>query len=211
MIKTKIILTAVLITGLLLLPNKSPASNNNVSQQDISTYETDIERIEKYLNSIETLVAPFTQTSEEDGNADGTFYLSRPGKLRWEYNPPTPILIIAKGSLLTYYDSELNQVSHISLDDSLSGFLTRENINFDSKDIKVTKFSKENGIIRVTIKQKHKEEDGELTLKFSDKSMSLLGLSITDAIGKTTIIDFITLVYNKPISKKLFSLPKIKK
>ena len=191
--------------------NANDGEENSASNKDIFTYKNDIKRIEKYLNDIKTLVAPFTQVSSDDGNADGTFYLSRPGKLRWEYNPPTPILIIAKGSLLTYYDSELNQVSHISLDDGLSVFLTRENISFTSNDITIKKFVKENGRIKVTIVQKHKEEEGALTLRFSEEKIGLLGLKIEDAIGKVTTIDFITTVYDKPISKKLFSLPKIKK
>ncbi|MDA0781554.1 MAG: outer membrane lipoprotein carrier protein LolA [Rickettsiales bacterium] len=214
MIKKISVYTKIFVLTLLLVSGRVSAEENHsqaVSPQDLATYQNDIERIENYLNAIKTLVAPFTQTSSDDGNADGTFYLSRPGKLRWEYNPPTPILIIAKGSLLTYYDSELNQISHISLDDGLSGFLTRENISFGSNDISILKFTKENGKIEITISQKQKEEEGNLTLRFSDETAKLLGMTVTDAIGKTTTIDFITLVYDKPISTKLFSLPKVKK
>jgi outer membrane lipoprotein-sorting protein len=186
-----------------------PASQTRV--KDLSIYKNDLVKIENYLNSIKTAVAPFTQISDEDGKAEGTFYLSRPGKLRWEYNPPTPILIIAKGSLLSYYDSELNQVSHISLDENLSGFLTRENISFNSKDITILDFVKENGNIAITISQTDKQDEGKLTLKFSENNITLLGMSITDAIGKNTDIAFDTIIYDKPLDKKLFILPRVKK
>lgn len=194
----------------------SEAKSQNVTSSEINTqnleqYNDDLARIEKYLNSIKTIAAPFTQESSDGEQASGTFYLSRPGKLRWEYDPPTPILIIAKGSILTYYDSELNQVSHIGLDDSLSGFLTRKDINFKSTDIKILNFEKSNNRINVTISQKGKEEEGQLTLTFSDNKISLQGMSIEDAIGKTTDISFITIVYDKPLGKKLFTLPKVKK
>jgi len=187
------------------------AATAPINAETIAKYKQDLSRIEQYLNSIKSIAAPFTQESSDGEQASGTFYLSRPGKLRWEYDPPTPILIIAKGSILTYYDSELNQVSHIGLDDSLSGFLTRENINFKSTDIKILNFVKENNRIDVTITQKGKEEEGQLTLTFSDNKIGLLGMSIVDAIGKTTDISFITIVYDKPLGKKLFTLPKVKK
>lgn len=208
----KFTLVFAIITSLAHFQSKAAGlPQAEVTAKDFSIYKDDLLKIENYLNSIKTAVAPFTQTSSEDGQSEGTFYLSRPGKLRWEYNPPTPILIIAKGSLLSYYDSELNQVSHISLDENLSGFLTRENISFNSKDIAILNFVKENGKVEITIAQANKEDEGQLTLKFSENDTTLLGMSVTDAIGKSTDIAFNTIVYDKTLDKKLFVLPRVKK
>lgn len=208
----KFTLVFAIITSLAHFQSKAAGlPQAEVTAKDFSIYKDDLLKIENYLNSIKTAVAPFTQTSSEDGQSEGTFYLSRPGKLRWEYNPPTPILIIAKGSLLSYYDSELNQVSHISLDENLSGFLTRENISFNSEDIAILNFVKENGKVEITIAQANKEDEGQLTLKFSENDTTLLGMSVADAIGKSTDITFNTIVYDKTLDKKLFVLPRVQK
>ncbi len=171
----------------------------------------DIARIEKYLNDITTLTAPFTQEDSDGGKASGTFYLERPGKLRWDYTPPTPILIVARGSRVAYYDKELDEVSNVSLDDTLAGFLTRERISFGDKGVKVTSFAKDNGEIRVAIAQNKKEDQGTLTMVFSDANMDLLRMEVLDSIGKNTVVHFSNLVYNAPIQKELFVLPRTKK
>jgi outer membrane lipoprotein-sorting protein len=181
------------------------------SPLQIEIYKNDISRIEQYLNGIKTFVSPFSQEDSAGKKSDGTFYLSRPGKLRWEYSPPTPILIIAKGSLLTYYDSELDEVSHVGLEDSLSGFLTRDVISFSDEDIEILKFTKEKGDMNVTIAQKGKEEEGALTLTFDANKVELKQMTIVDSIGKETRVWFDSPVYDKPLDKALFTLPKVKR
>ena len=172
--------------------------------------KADITKIEKYLNNIETLAAPFEQEAEGELSS-GIFYLSRPGKLRWDYFPPTPVLIVAKGSLVAYYDKELDQVSHISVDDTLAGFLTRKRISFSDNGIKIIDFKKENGEIKITITQNEKEEQGNLTMVFDSANTNLLRMEVVDTIGKTTIVSFTTLVYNKPLEKELFKMPRVKR
>ena len=181
------------------------------SAEEIAIYKKDLKRIESYLNGIKTLIAPFTQIDSEEVESEGTFYLSRPGKLRWEYLPPTPILIIAKGSLMTYYDSELDQVSHVGLDDNISGFLTRKNISFSDEKIEIIRFDKTNDEIRVAIAQKGQDGEGMLTLVFDDKKTALKRMEILDAIGKTTKVTFTTLIYDKKLENSLFTLQKLKK
>jgi outer membrane lipoprotein-sorting protein len=177
------------------------------TKAEIAIYKNDIKRIEDYLNSINTMVSTFAQEDSEGKKTDGTFYLSRPGKLRWQYNPPTPILIIAKGSLLTYYDSELNQVSHVGLEDSLSGFLTRKVISFEDDDVEIVSFNKSKGEMSITITQKNKEGEGQLTLAFDAQKPELTRMEVVDAIGKTTLVSFSSNVYDKPLDNSLFVLP----
>ena len=74
-----------------------------------------VSQAERYLNDIKTLQARFIQESSNGGVAQGRIYLSRPGKLRFEYDPPTPILIVSSGLVVTYYDRELEQVSEVLL------------------------------------------------------------------------------------------------
>jgi len=77
--------------------------------------------------------------------------------------------------------------------------------------VKVTSFAKDNGEIRVAIAQNKKEDQGTLTMVFSDANMDLLRMEVLDSIGKNTVVHFSNLVYNAPIQKELFVLPRTKK
>ncbi len=181
------------------------------TKEQISSSQQDIKNIEEYLNQITTFVANFKQVDSEDQVATGTFYLSRPGRLRWDYNSPTPILIIAKGSLLSYYDKELQQISHVGIDDSLSVFLTKKVISFSDDTIEITKFEKKDSTISVTIAQKGKPENGKLTLIFKADKIELNKMIMLDAVGKTTTVSFEGQTYDKPLEKELFAMPHVDK
>ena len=198
--KLKLILSVVF---LLLTANPLMASVKHES------YAKEIGEVEKFLNNINTFVASFTQISDDGGVSTGTFYLSRPGRLRWEYDDPTPLLIIAKGNLLTYYDRELDQVSHIGIDDTLAGFLTQDKIDF-SKGVTLGSIEKKDGLLIVTVSQKDKEDEGALGLVFREDPMQLIRLEILDSVGKFTMVSFNGAVYGKPLDKSLFILPKFR-
>ena len=176
---------------------------------DISANSEDIKKIEKYLNDITTLAVHFEQEDSAGGKAMGTFYLQRPGRLRWDYNPPTPILIVAKGQLVAYYDKELDEISHISISDTLAGFLTRQKISFGDDGIKITSVEKKKDEIQITITQEKKEDQGNLKMSFSSINMDLLRMEVVDSIGKKTIVRFSAPAYGQQLDKELFALPHV--
>lgn len=169
---------------------------------------SEIKRVENYLNNISTLTAEFLQVAPSGETSTGTFFLSRPGKLRWQYNPPTPILIVANGSLITYYDSELKEASYVSVNDSLAGFLTRKVIRFDG-DVAISNSSKNAGLLRISVIQKGKKEEGQLTLICSEDPAILKKLEVVDASGQLTTITLTNLQYGTKLNKKLFELENL--
>ena len=70
-----------------------------------------IERVEAYLNSVKTLSARFLQIDAAGTVTHGQLYLRRPGRLRFEYDPPSPLLLVADGVWLILHDKELDQVN----------------------------------------------------------------------------------------------------
>ncbi len=165
---------------------------------------TDIARVESYLTGISTITADFNQTDANGGIANGKFYLQRPGKMRWEYAPPTPILIVCDGSVLTYYDSELKQVNYVGIDDTLATFLIKPSIKLNSAGTKLTSFTSQNSMIRATVVQTKKPDEGSLTLEFSDAPLQLRQLVITDATGNTTHIQLQNMKFGAAIPANLF-------
>src|SRR5690606_32753445 len=75
----------------------------------------DIAREEDYLTSITTLRARFQQYSEGGGVVFGNIYVRRPGRMRVEYDPPVPVILVADGIVVSYYDSELDQLNQVPI------------------------------------------------------------------------------------------------
>src|SRR5580692_2210490 len=85
--------------------------------------QADIARIEAYLNSIRTLKAHFLQVAPNGGISEGTAWLERPGRMRFQYDPPAPFLLIAAHGQLIFHDSSLGQNSNIPLGRTPLGIL----------------------------------------------------------------------------------------
>lgn len=160
-------------------------------------------RIESYLTGIHTITADFIQAAPNGDISTGKFYLDRPGKLRMEYAPPTPVLMVANGSYIVYYDKELDQVSRILLESTLVGFLAREKVRFDDTVI-ITGMKRENNILRVSLVQSEHPRDGMLTLEFSDNPLAVHNIIIKDSAGQVTTVALNNARFNTSIDPELF-------
>ena len=167
-------------------------------------YSPDIARVEGYLSQITSIVADFSQTSSDGSTGNGKFFMKRPGKMRWQYNPPTPILLVSDGKSVTYYDAELDQVTYVGVDDTLAGFLAQKTIKLTSESTKLTRFSNENGVILATIIQTKKPNDGSLTLEFSDNPVAITGMTAVDATGNVTRVNLENAKFGPVLEDKLF-------
>ncbi len=164
-----------------------------------------LQRIENYLNTLTTIVSDFTQVAPDGSLSTGKFYLERPSKMRWEYDLPTPILMVANGGTIIYFDRELAQTSYIPVDDTPAGILLRDKIHFND-NIDVKQLTQEAGIIRLTITQAAQSENGELTLEFSEKHLALLNLVITGANKQKTRINLSNSSMGQPIDSNKFKI-----
>jgi len=165
--------------------------------------QQDLKRIETFLNGMETARAGFLQVSSNGAVATGKLLLSRPGKMRFEYDPPTPIMIIADGTFLIYIDKELKSPIHSWLSTSLVGFLVEEDIKLNG-DVTVTKFEKGSNILRVTLARTKDPEQGSITMIFSDQPLALRQWIITDQQEIRTTVTLSNLESGIKIDPKLF-------
>lgn len=164
----------------------------------------DLARVEAYLNGVKTVRARFMQISSTGELAEGDFYLLRPGKMRIQYSPPVPILIVADGTWLIYYDRELEQVSYIPLDSTPAGILVADKISLLSDDVTVTGFEHQAGMVRVTLVRTDSPEEGSLTLVFSDQPLALRKWAVVDAQGVVTNVSLIDAHFDVPLDPNLF-------
>ena len=195
----KLLLALLLSTA----PLPAHAETKFLSQAELSKDVATLHKVEDYLSNLTTIISDFNQTAPDGTLTNGKFYLERPGKMRWQYNPPTPILMVANGSELVYYDIELEQVSHIPLDETLIGFLAQDKVTFDKK-VGVVSFSMNAGVIRVTLAQREKPDDGQLLLEFSDKPLLLRNMVIRDATNQVTNVSLNNARFGIKIDSELF-------
>ena len=85
-----------------------------------------VARVERYLNDIQSLRARFLQVAPDGSLSQGRFFMKRPGRLRFEYDPPTPLLVITDGIWVIFYDHEIDQVSRVPLSSTPLEVLVRE-------------------------------------------------------------------------------------
>ncbi len=165
----------------------------------------DIGRIEAYLNRIDTMKARFLQVSSAGDLSEGSHFISRLGKLRIEYDPPVPILIVAARGVLTYYDKELEQVSEIDLDSTPAGILVNKTISFSSGAFTVTRFVRKADAARVTLVRREDPMEGSLTLVFSDRPLTLRKWIVIDAQGVEITVSLLKTRFGLPLNPELFT------
>ncbi|MCG8556794.1 MAG: outer membrane lipoprotein carrier protein LolA, partial [Proteobacteria bacterium] len=139
-------------------------------------------RLVDYLNQIDTLKSRFVQVSSNGAYAEGDLYLDRPGRLRFEYDPPHPALLIANGVTLLYYDRELKQATFLPLWETPLWFLIREEVDLED-GVAMRAIERHAATIRVTLELSDDSDEGEVTLTFGDRPLSLHSWEIRDAQG----------------------------
>jgi len=187
---------AILFAGNALAVDAVPAK---LSARD----RADIVRVENYFNDLKTMTAKFLQVASNGSVAAGTMFLSRPGKFRFEYDPPSPNMLIADGTFLIFVDKELRQTTHIFLSSTPVGVLVRDVVKLDG-DITVTGISRRRGLLRVTVADSDDAEDGTLTLVFSEKPFQLRQWQVLDAQRTITTVTLNNARTGMALDAKLF-------
>ena len=166
--------------------------------------QADLARIEAYLNGIRTVQSGFVQHSSNGERAEGQLYLSRPGKLRVEYQPPVPVLVVADGTFLVYYDRNLEQVSHIPLASTPASILLDEQISLSGGALTVTGFERGDNEILVSLVRTDNPGEGSITLVFRENPLALQQWSVTDAQNIVTVVSLVDPRFDVRLDRKLF-------
>lgn len=146
-----------------------------------------VKKVETYMNGLDTLAADFLQVAPDGTLSEGKFYLQRPGRMRWQYKPPTPLLMVADGEYFIIYDYELEEITHIDLDDTIMSFLARKPLRFESPVV-VEEAVEEAGTLRIRFYKEGERENGNLTLIFDASPLRLRQMVVEDAVQKTTTV-----------------------
>lgn len=183
------------------MPSFFPFSDKGASNQ-ATAFDTKqralLDRISMYLSSIQTMVGNFVQIGPDGNRTEGTFYLQKPGRVRFAYNPPSPIDIIADGSSVVVRDRKLATQDLYPLSQTPLRYLLADRIDL-LRDTDVTSVSADDTFATVTIEQKQlMVGTDKLMMMFDAKDLTLKQWTVTDPQGFDTTVA----VYNLDTTKK---------
>jgi len=171
-------------------------------------HRAELEQIENYLNNIKNLSAKFIQETSDGNVSEGKFYLSRPGKMRIEYLAQPKIVIAVNGSVLSYLDVELDEISRLSTNTTPASFLTRENISFSAKDVEITNVKKTANQIKISVMKKNRKEAGEFSLIFNTNPLRFVKMEVKNDLDQIIGVTLSNPDFTSPIADKMFVIKK---
>ncbi|SFD45051.1 LolA family protein [Salipiger profundus] len=148
-----------------------------------------LNQISQYLNSIQSAKSPFTQINGDGSISTGTIYIKRPGKARFEYNPPEQALVLAWSGAVYIFDRKVGgQPETYPLSQTPLSIILARNVNLGRAGM-VTGHGYDGTATTVTAQDPKRPEYGSIQMKFTDNPVELRQWIITDGNGsKTTVV-----------------------
>ena len=156
-------------------------------------------RISNYLSSLQTVIGNFIQVGPDGTKTKGQFYIQKPGKVRFEYDAPNPIAIVADGSMVAVRDRNLATQDLYPLSQTPLRYLLSDRIDL-MKDTNVVSVTADDVYISITIEERQLlTGTSRLMLMVGAKDGQLKQWTVTDPQGYDTTVA----VYNLDTSRKI--------
>ena len=166
-----------------------------------------IKKIEDYLNKLNNISSNFIQINSDGLKVKGKLFLSKPGKLRIEYEKKENPLIIADGKWLHYFDIELNEIQSVTIEKSPAWILLKKKVNL-KKDFKIETLNKKNNKTFITLSNKDLENIKTIKLIFLNKPLTLKGWMIIDSNEIQTTVSLLKIKKINKFNSNTFQLIK---
>jgi len=166
-----------------------------------------LDRISSYFNSFRTAVADFTQVNTDGTRSTGRLYIQRPGRVRFEYDPPDEVLVIADGSTVGIIDGKSNTGPEgYPLHRTPLKIILARNVDL-GRERMVIGHDSDDGITTVRAQDPDNPEYGSIDLVFSDDPVALRRWVINDDTGGRTTIVLGALETGVRIGASQFEIP----
>jgi outer membrane lipoprotein-sorting protein len=187
-----------------------PDPHRNVPASIFSSFDANQKaqaaKVSNYLSSLQTLVGNFVQVGPDGSRTKGDFYIQKPGKVRFEYDDPSPIAVIADGSSLAVRDRKLATQDIYPLSQTPLRFLLSDRIDL-MKDTNVVNVTADDVFISVTIEEKQALiGTSRLMLMIGTKDGQLKQWTVTDPQGYDTTVAVYNLDTSKKVDPSLFKI-----
>ncbi len=166
--------------------------------------EAAVQKINAYFNANDSLQGTFTQVDSDNKTTTGRFYVERPGKLRFDYNPPSPLKLVSDGAFLSIEDSSLKTVEKYPIGSTPFKLLLAKNVDLE-RDARILGVSRNDNTLSILLEDKDQSTSGSIKLVFSTQpEMTLKQWVITDAQGLTTTVSLENVAPGRKVAADFF-------
>lgn len=166
-----------------------------------------VKLISKHFSGVPSMTGEFIQFGPNGEQTGGKFYLKRPGKIRFDYDKPSPITVKADGRTVSINNKKLKTWDYFPLRKTPLRLLLADRIDVNDKSIKSVK--READLTTVVLADKSIFGNSKITLMFDPVSYDLRQWTITDNQGKDTSVMIFNVKKNVRFSKRLFKIDQL--
>ncbi|HYS47859.1 MAG TPA: outer-membrane lipoprotein carrier protein LolA [Xanthobacteraceae bacterium] len=165
-----------------------------------------IDRVNAYLTSVQSLVGDFVQVGPDGSRTEGQFYMQKPGRVRFEYDPPSPVELISDGQSLVVRDRKLATQDFYPLSQTPLRFLLADRIDL-LRDANLVAVYADDLFVSLVIEERHViGGTHRLMLMFGAKDFRLRQWTITDPQGYDTTVALYNLDSSRRPDPSLFTI-----
>lgn len=164
-----------------------------------------VDRAVAYLEGLAEAKGRFIQTDGRGQVSRGTMYLKRPGKARFDYDPPSGLLVVSDGGNVSVVDSRLKTFDKYPLVATPLSLFLAKTIRLD-RGVQVTSVTRTAGGFTITARDGRKQTAGQIALNFRDEPLALAGWTVTDAQRRSTRVQLVDLAPARNLDPDLFYL-----
>jgi outer membrane lipoprotein-sorting protein len=200
----KLILAILAVcSGLALTPMAAAGADGitlDAHQKDL------VDKVSRYFSGIHTMQGSFLQTDAADHRIKGKFYLSRPGRFRFDYARPSRQIVVSDGQTLAVQDLDLNNEDRVALDQTVFRLLLQSDVDL-VRDAKVMEVQEADDLITVTLQDNDPNVPGQLKLFFATRpDLKLKAWSTKDAQGVETRVELSNLAEGVQLDAEMFKI-----
>ena len=166
-----------------------------------------VDEVNRKFNEMTTLQGNFIQVGPYGERAEGRFFLQKPGKIRFEYAPPSQLLVVSNGVWVGVTDKADKTTDRYPLRTTPLHLLLTQEIDL-FEDTKIAEVYNDNGLITLVLEDVSGEAIGRLTLLFDAETLDLYQWIVTDAQGLDTVVTLTDVKEDEPANEVLFVIPE---
>lgn len=167
-----------------------------------------VERAQTYMNTMRSVRGRFAETGPRGQRSSGAFYLRRPGRMRFEYDAPSRLVVVADGTFIHRWDPRLETYQRVPTNQTPLSLLLGESASFSSRYISIDDVSATTDGAQIRLRDNRRPREGSLTLVFGGSPYRLREWTVRDAQGAATRVQLATISAAEGLANSLFANPR---
>ena len=198
-------LAAALASPALVAPTWAQGSTAPVPAKLTAEQKALLDKATAYIQGLSSAKGRFVQTDQRGTQTQGTFYLQRPGKARFAYDPPAGLLVVSNGANVNIFDSRLKTYESYPLSKTPLNLLLAREVRLD-RGVVITDVRPLADGFTVVAQDAKRQALGRISIDFSNGPIALMGWTVTDVKGGQIRVRLSDFAETADLDPKLFVL-----